>query len=801
MKISERWLREWVDPAVDAPTLAHKLNMAGLECEAAPMPADPPRGVVVGHITALKPHPDADRLRVCEVDVGDGKPRQIVCGAANAAVGLRVPTALPGASLPGSVPIVETELRGVRSAGMLCSAAELGLTEKSEGLLELDPSARIGIPIEEHLKLGDWLLDLDLTPNRGDCLSIAGLAREVAALYGLQYLAPNMRPPVVVVMDACEVEVADTSGCPHYVGRVISKLKTDARTPDWMRERLRRSDIRTIHPLVDITNYVMLELGQPMHAFDCARLNGTVKVRRAQAGEQLALLNEQTIQLSADDLVIADSNGPLALAGVMGGSATGVGEDTTRIFLESAYFDPVTVAASGRRHKLLSDSRYRFERGVDPALQRKALDRATALVLEICGGDPGPITEVGRAASPISIGLRQKRITRLLGHDIPANEAAALLARLEIETRAESAGSWQTRIPTHRPDLRIEADLVEEVGRLYGYDRIPPRASPASLTAHAPPETQRPLDASRDLLVARGYNEIISYSFVDARLQQRLTPQESALALDNPIAENLGVMRTTLWSGLIPAWIHNRQRQRSRARLFEAGHCFRQAADGVEERLCLAGLICGSAQPEQWGTVLREADFFDLKSDVEAVLGHRVDVQVEAADHPALHPGRSARLLRDGQVCGWLGALHPRLCQELDLVETPLLFELNWNCIRVSPLPHYTALSEQPSVRRDLALVVEESIAAQSLVDAALNLGIAILRSVRTFDVYRGPGLERNSKSIALSLIFKDYSSTLTDEKVNAAIREITTHLGGRFGASLRGAGGDECGTDQSGAG
>ncbi len=787
MKISERWLREWVNPAADAPALAHKLNMAGLECEVTPMLTDPPRGVVVGRIVALAPHPNADRLRVCEVDVGDGSTRQIVCGAANAAAGLHVPTALPGATLPGGISIVETDLRGVHSSGMLCSAVEIGLTENSAGLLELDPDARVGASIEEHLRLDDNLLDLDLTPNRGDCLSIVGLAREVAALYALQYLGPNMRSPVVVVMDAREVEVKDTVACPHYVGRVISKLKLDARTPDWMRERLHRSGIRPIHPLVDITNYVMLELGQPMHAFDCARLSGSVQVRRAQAGEQLALLNDQTISLDADDLVIADANGPLALAGVMGGSASGVGDETTDIFLESAYFDPVAVAASGRRHKLLSDSRYRFERGVDPALQRKALDRATALVLQICGGDPGPITEVGRPASPITIVLRYSRITRLLGHDIPASQALALLARLEIEIRAESADSWHTRIPTHRSDLRIEADLVEEVGRLYGYDRIPPRASPASLVAHAPPEAQRPLHAACDLLVARGYHEVISYSFVDARLQQRLTPKEPALALDNPIAENLDVMRTTLWSGLIPAWIYNHQRQRSRARLFEAGHCFRHGDSGVEEHLRLAGLICGSAQPEQWGAATREVDFFDLKSDVEALLGRGADVRFEAEAHPALHPGRSARLLRNDQVCGWLGALHPRLCQELNLAETPLLFELDWNAIHVTPLPHYTALSEQPSVRRDLALVVDDSVTTQSLVDAALNLGVETLRSARIFDVYLGPGLENNTKSIALSLIFQDYSSTLTDDKVDAAVREITAHLGGRFNASLRG--------------
>lgn len=787
MKISEGWLREWVHPPVDTETLAHKLNMAGLECESTIMLPDPPQGVVVGQIKSAQPHPQADRLQVCQVDVGDGRLRQIVCGAANAGIGLHAPVALPGAKLPGDVSILETDLRGVRSEGMLCSTAELGLTEKSNGVLELDADARVGTPIETHLKLDDNLLNLELTPNRGDCLSIAGLARETAALYDLQYLGPNIRPPVVVGVDIMEIKVQDSEACPHYAGRIITKVDPSAHTPDWMRERLRRSDIRAIHPLVDITNYVMLELGQPMHAFDCEKLQGTLQVRRATDGETLELLNDQSLSLDPDDLVIADDTGPLALAGVMGGNPSAATLETTSVFLESAWFDPVTVARNGRRHKLLSDSRHRFERGVDPALQRKALDRATELVLKICGGEPGPVTEVGRSASQKTITLRHERITRLLGHDIPPNQAMDLLSRLEIETRAEAAGSWYARIPTHRPDLNIEADLVEEVGRLYGYDRIPARVGPASLVAHVTAETEQPLDKARDLLAARGYTEIISYSFVDAELQQRLTPEQTALPLDNPIAGNLGVMRTTLWSGLIPAWQYNRKRQRPRARLFEAGHCFHQSEQGIEEFPCLSGLICGNVLPEQWGSPARPADFYDLKADVEALIGGEPVYRFEAAEHAALHPGRSAQLLRGDQHAGWLGELHPRLCRQLDLVDAPLLFELHWNLVSQRSVPQGVHLSEQPSVRRDLALVIKESITTQKLIDTVRECGDKKLCDIKVFDIYSGPGLEAGCRSIALGLIFQDYSSTLTDEKVDGFVEEITTHVKHRLGAVLRG--------------
>ena len=790
MKISENWLREWANPTVSATALAEKLNLAGLECEAEPLTVDPPQGVVVGRIVKAEPHPQADRLRVCEVDAGGSATLSIVCGAANARAGILVPAALPGAVLPGGKRIEAAVLRGVASAGMLCSAVELGLAEKSDGLLELDPDAYPGTPIEKHLGLDDRLLNLELTPNRGDCLSIAGLAREVVALYNLQVKAPLVRPAVVSALPSREVVVDDAQGCPHYVGRVVSKLNPKARTPDWMRERLRRSGIRAIHPVVDITNYVLLELGQPMHGFDNARLSGPVRVRRARAGEKLALLNEQTIELSPADLLITDNSGPLVLAGVMGGTASGVSESTTEIFLEAACFDPVSIATSGRRHKLLSDSRYRFERGVDPALQRRALERATALVEQICGGEAGPIVEVGRAPQhAATIRLRHARVERLLGCAIPAREVPALLGRLGIETQAEDAGAWRARVPTHRYDLRIEADLVEEVGRLYGYEQIPARAYAASLAPFAMAETLRPLDSIKDSLVARGYQEVVTYSFVDPKLQEQLNPGVPAVALDNPIAETMAVMRTTLWSGLIPTWQYNRQRQQKRARLFECGASYFPDGEGTRETQCIAGLVAGPALAEQWGArPERAADFYDVKADLTALFGRSAErYRYERGEHPALHPGRCARILLDGRAVGWLGALHPRLAQVLDLDEAPLLFELEAAAVCAAALPHPGPVSEFPSSRRDLALVVKEQVSAEQLLASTRSAGGPLLKSVHIFDIYHGPGLEEGFKSMALGLIFQDYSRTLNVEEVDAAVGEITASVSAQLGASVRG--------------
>jgi phenylalanyl-tRNA synthetase beta chain len=789
MKLSEKWLREWVNPAAGVQDIADKLVMGGLELEVEPLLKTLPTNVVVGRIVSIAPHPNAERLRVCEVDVGQGSARTIVCGAANARAGMLAPCALPGAKLPNGMEIKIGTLRGVESAGMLCSAAELGLAEKSEGLLELDADAKAGMPIEQHLLLDDTVLNLELTPNRGDCLSVQGLAREVSALFGVQLTrAQRLKPAVVVGTSRFAVEVESASDCPNYAGRVIDGLNPKARTPDWMRERLRRSGIRSIHPLVDVTNYVMLELGQPLHAFDAAKLKGNVQVRRGRGGERLTLLSEQVIELGPKELVIADASGPIALAGVMGGLASGVTTETTRIFLESACFSMQAVAGTARRHKVSSDAAYRFERGVDPELQRVAIDRATELITRLCGGEPGPITHVGRTqAEPVNVPLRHARLKQLLGHDIPAREVEALLTRLGITLRAEIGGSWTARVPSYRHDLRIEADLIEEVARLYGYDRIPAQPYAAYVPPSGPRESQRELARAKELLAARGWQEVTNLAFVDPRVQTLLMPDVEGIAIDNPIAENLAAMRTSLWSGLLQSWLHNHARQVGRVRLFETGVCFLRAPSGIVETPRIAGLMAGAVRPEQWGERARDADFYDLKDELEALLGSdRSAYLFEAASHPALHPGQSARLMHDGKPAGWIGALHPQIVRTLGLPQAPLVFETEWQQISRSQVPRAAPLSEFPQSRRDLAVVVSDTVSAQQLCDAARAAAPDTLREAFVFDLYREESLGKARKSLALALIFQDRSRTLTVEEVDAAVATVSAHLKEKLAAELR---------------
>ncbi|HEU0198351.1 MAG TPA: phenylalanine--tRNA ligase subunit beta [Nevskiaceae bacterium] len=800
MKLNEHWLREWVNPPDDVEALAQRLNMAGHECEVEPLVAMPPRGVVVGRILDLRHHPDAEHLSLCRVDVGRAAPVDIVCGAANAASRMTVAVALPGAQLAGGVSIAPREIRGCRSEGMLCSAVELGLADHADGILELDVDAPLGRDVSDYLRLDDHILNLELTPNRGDCLSVAGLARETAATYGVQQTPVHVHSAVVVESTRRGVAVAEPAACPHYVGRSIRKVDPAARTPDWMRERLRRSGIRSLNPLVDITNYVMIELGQPMHAFDNDRLRGTMRVRFAQAGEPLELLDGQKLELTVADLVIADDGGPVALAGIMGGQRSSVGEATHNVFLESACFEPAVVAKAGRRHKLLTDARHRFERGVDPGLQVRALERATELVLKICGGEADSIVEVGRA--PVHgprISLRRSYVTRVLGCDIPAQEVRTLLTRLAIDLRAEEADTWQATVPTYRYDLAQEADLVEEVGRLHGYDRIAAQAGPVFLAPRVHAETERPLDVARATLVARGYHEIVSYSFVDGELLARFTPQQSPVLLDNPISATMGAMRTTLWCGLVTAWNYNRQRQVTAARLFEAGACFQRVGDEVKETQHVAGLIAGAAAPRQWALHERAPDLFDIKSDVEALLGTDAgSFRYVATPNPALHDGCSAQILRDGVACGWVGQLHPELCARLQLPDAPVVFDLDWAALGALRLPRYVPLSDQPLVRRDLALEIAAEVPAQALRDVAMGASVEMLRAVDVFDVYAGEKLRAGAKSVALSLVFQDNSKTLEDSAVDAAVARVAVALQGALGAVVRGGEGSHNGADKS---
>lgn len=790
MQLSLNWLREWANPAATATELAHKLNMAGIEAEASPLAEHALQGVVVGRILTAEKHPQADRLRVCTVDIGTGTPQQIVCGAPNARVGLCAPVATVGSTLPGDLHIKAAQLRGVDSAGMLCSAKELMLSDKSEGLLELDDAATPGTPISAYLKLDDTLLTLELTPNRGDCLSINGLAREVGALYSLQPCKPAIEKAAVTSSKTLAVTIENTADCTRYLGRVIEGINPEARTPDWLRERLRRSGIRSIHPVVDITNLVMLELGQPMHAFDLAKLGGPIHVRRAQAGETLKLLTEDTVKLSKE-LLITSANQPVAMAGVMGGADSGVTAATTSIFFESAAFAPAAVVGTARRHKLSSDAAYRYERGVDTALQAEALERATALALAICGGQAGPVTGAGGDVKGAAITLRHQKLVDLLGVEISAREVESRLQSLGVKVSKAGEGAWTCTPPTWRFDIAIEQDLIEEVARLFGYENIAARPYAAALIAPAQSEARRPAARIRDALVARGWQEAVTYSFVDPKIQARLTPAFAGIPLDNPIAETMAVMRTTLWTGLIGAWLHNHQRQMRRVRFFELAGTFAEVDGQIRETPRLAGLAFGSATAEQWSEKSRPVDFYDLKADVESLCaafgGDSAAFRFERGAHPALHPGRTAALVRDGQTLGVLGELHPELVRILDLPGAPLLFELDWSLLSMAKVPVAQPVPEFPTSRRDIALVVDESTPAQALIDAAKTAADAHLAQAFVFDIYRGQGLRDGSKSVAMGLIFQDYSRTLTIEEIDTQVTGIVTALSQKLGASLRG--------------
>lgn len=789
MQLSLNWLREWANPAATATELAHKLNMAGLEAEASSLSEHALQGVVVGRILTAEKHPQADRLRVCTVDIGTGTPQQIVCGAPNARVGLCAPVATVGSTLPGELHIKAAQLRGVDSAGMLCSAKELMLSDKSEGLLELDDSATPGTAISAYLKLDDTLLSLELTPNRGDCLSIAGLAREVGALYGLQPCKPVVESVTISSDKALAVTIENPADCSRYLGRVIEGINPQARTPDWLRESLRRSGIRSIHPVVDITNLVMLELGQPMHAFDLATLSGVIAVRRAKPGETIKLLTEETANLS-NELLITAADKPVAMAGVMGGADTGVTANTSSIFFESAAFAPTAVAGTARRHKLSSDAAYRYERGVDPLLQAEALERATVLTLAICGGQAGPVTAAGGDVKSPVVLLRHQKLMDLIGVAIPASTVETQLKALGVQLAAAGEGAWHCTPPSWRFDLVIEQDLIEEVARLYGYEHIRAQPYAAVLVPPAQSEALRPAARVRDALVARGWQEAVTYSFVDAKLQARLTPAFAGIPLDNPIAETMSVMRTTLWTGLIGAWVHNHQRQMKRVRFFELAGTFAETDGRIGETPRLAGLAFGAVVAEQWDEKARAVDFYDLKADVEALCaafsGDAAVYRFERGAYPALHPGRSATLIRNGVVVGVLGELHPELVRSLDLPGAPLLFELDWSVLTAAKVPLAQPVPEFPASRRDLALVVDESVAAQALIDVAKAAGGANLTQAFVFDIYRGQSLGDASKSVALGLIFQDYSRTLTVEEIDTQVAGIVTTLSQKLGARLR---------------
>ena len=790
MKFSEQWLREYANPAGDTAALVHQLTMQGLEVESLEPAAPPLAGVVVGRVLEVKPHPNADRLRVCRVDVG-ASPLQIVCGAANVREGGTYPVACIGAKLPDGTLIKPAKLRGEGSEGMLCSATELGLAEKADGLLELDAGLTPGMSVTEALHFDDQVFDLKITPNRADCFCITGVARDLAAATGVPFRAPEITPVAAAIDEAFPAAISDPDDCPVLVSRVIRGVRSDVASPFWLRERLRRSGIRSINPVVDVTNYVMLELGQPLHAYDLDKLSGGLSVRRAQPGEKLQLLTGDEAELDATVLVIADGRGAVGMAGIMGGAGTAVTESTRNVVFESAFFRPAVIAGRARRFGLQTDAATRFERGVDPAGQLAAIERATVLLLDISGGKPAPARVAGALAGQRlpAVLLRRERLARVLGHQVPDAEVIDILQRLDMLVEAQGEG-WLVQAASFRFDIAIEVDLIEEIARIRGYDRIEERPGTQTTRLGVASDSVVRLDRLKDVLVERGYQEAITYSFIDGALDAQLAGGIQGVPLVNPISADLAVMRQTLWPGLLNAVRHNLARQQNRVRLFEAGVRFCPAAGGaLSEQTVLAGVVIGNTLPEQWDTKPASAGFFDVKADVEALLrlaGDPSGLEFVAAEHPALQPGQTARILRDGAPAGWLGVLHPALRSAFEFPVPAVLFEIDAAAITGARPRRYQGLSRFPAVRRDLAVLVASDVPAASLLAAVAEVAGPVLKDVVVFDIFADKRIGSGQKSVALGLILQETSRTLTDADIEKIISGVVTHLAKKFGARLR---------------
>jgi phenylalanyl-tRNA synthetase beta chain len=793
MKFSENWLREWANPDVDTEQLVADLTMAGLEVDDHGPVAGAFSDVVVARITSAEQHPNADKLRLCQVDDGSGDSIQIVCGAPNARAGLIAPLARVGAVLPGDFKIKPAKLRGVESFGMLCSGKELGLSDDADGLLELPANADIGARLRDFLDLDDQFVEIDLTPNRADCLGMRGIARDVAAIYDCEYKDLEIEVVGAVFDDeSISVELLDAEDCPRYVGRTIRNIDQHALTPLWMQERLRRCGLRPISPVVDVTNYVLLELGQPMHAFDRDCLQGPIGVRRARAGESLRLLDDREVDVDEQFLLITDAGRPVALAGLMGGLDTSVTDQTSNLFLESAYFKPSTIIGRARKLGMHTDASHRFERGVDPQLQRQAMERATALLLDIVGGEAGPIVEASEATHlPVCepVHLRAERLDRLLGDHIDASSVERIFAGLGMSVESTDDG-WRVTAPSSRFDIAEEVDLIEEVGRIHGYDRLPEHPPAGAIPPASLPEDRIEMARLRSVLVERGYSEAVNYAFVAPDQQDAMQVDQQSLPLANPLSADMSVMRTSLLPGLLSTLIYNQHRQQQQIRLFESGVCFPIESGHVREQGRLAGIQIGAVLPEQWASKTRNSDFFDLKGDLEALLaltGNLGSFRFERSRREYLHPGQSADIYRAETVLGWIGALHPDWVARAGAKGTIFAFELSLDVLLPCSVPIFHQLSRFPSIRRDLAIVVNESVSWLDIRQLVEEISGNLLTELVVFDEYMGDGIEQGYKSLAIGMILRDTNKTLTDQQVDTVVDSVVTHLGEKFDAVLRG--------------
>lgn len=795
MQFSEQWLRTFVNPSLDSAALGHLMTMAGLEVEEADPVAPAFTGIVVAQIVEAEKHPNADKLRVCKVDAGTGELLQIVCGAPNAAAGLKVPCAKVGAVLPGDFAIKAAKLRGVESFGMLCSARELGLSEDHAGLHVLPEDAPVGSDIRDYLGLDDTLFTIKLTPNRADCLSLSGVAREVAALTDSMLTLPAVQPVLPGIDDRRSIVLDAPAACPRYCGRILRGVDAKAPTPEWMKQRLQRSGIRAISALVDITNYVMLELGQPLHAFDNARLDGAIHVRMPRAGEQLKLLNEQIVTPAVDTLLIADDARALAMAGVMGGEESGITLDTTDVFLESAFFAPAAIAGRARAHGFVSDASHRFERGVDFELARPAIERATRLILDICGGVAGPVEEaVAVEALPQrpAVRLRPARARRVLGIDLNNAEIESLLRRVHLAP-VQSGDDFLVTPPSFRFDIEIEEDLIEELVRLYGYDNIPARVPQGGLMMLERSESSRTVWDVRHLLAARGFQEVVNFAFVEDAWERDFCANDDPIRLANPIASQMSVMRSSLIPGLVANLATNRKRQQARVRVFEIGRCFERKADGepvagFHQPMRIASLVSGTALQEQWGERARPVDFYDLKGDLEALFAPR-ELCFERVSDPALHPGRAAAVMLDGRHIGVVGELHPVWVQRYELGTAPIVFEIELGDALQAEMPVFATVSKMPAVARDLALVLGQEVPVARVLEVLEAAASGIVSAIELFDVYHGKGIDPDKKSLAFRVLMQDTQRTLEDSEVDAAMNALIRHAELTLGARLRGSG------------